>query len=237
MTLTNRLLSALPPAILTELAPAMATVVLSQGERLHEPGDAIAALYFPLDCVLTLTLTMSDGASAAIGLVGSREMIGLNAVLGHKATTQTGYVVQVPGSAIKLEAPVFLAAFDRYPAVRAVLLRYTQVLIAQMAQNTACNSRHALAQRLARWLLEVHDRVAGDEVILTQAFLATMLGAPRPSITLAAHGFQERGWLHYRRGHIHILQPAGLEDAACECFQAIKAECERLLSTQPEALP
>ncbi|MBD2078318.1 Crp/Fnr family transcriptional regulator [Phormidium sp. FACHB-592] len=138
MTLTNRLLSALPPAIVTELAPGMATVVLSKGERLHEPESVIAALYFPLDCVLAITLTMSDGASAAIGLVGSREMIGLNAVLGHKATTQTAYVVQITGSAIKLEAPVLLAAFDRYPAVRAVLLRYTQVLIAQMAQNTAC---------------------------------------------------------------------------------------------------
>ncbi|MBD2075142.1 Crp/Fnr family transcriptional regulator [Phormidium sp. FACHB-592] len=237
MTLTNHLLSALPPAIVTKLAPAMETVVLSKGDRLHEPGDVIAALYFPLDCVLAITLTMSDGASAAIGIVGSREMIGLNAVMGRSAMTQTAYMVQVTGSAIKLEARVLLAAFDRYPAVRAVLLRYTQALIAQMAQNTACNSRHALERRLARWLLEVHDRVAGDEVILTQSFLATMLGAPRSSITLAAHRFQEHGLLRYRRGHIHILQATGLESSACECFQAIKAEYNRLLGTKPGALP
>ncbi|CAA9309453.1 cAMP-binding proteins - catabolite gene activator and regulatory subunit of cAMP-dependent protein kinases [uncultured Leptolyngbya sp.] len=233
----NHLLSALPPAIATELAPAMATVVLSQGDRLHEPGEAIVALYFPLSCVLAMTLTMSDGASAATGIVGRREMIGLNAVMGNKTTTQTAYVVQVAGSAMQIEARVLLAAFDRYPAVRAVLLRYTQALIAQMAQNTACNSHHSLEQRLARWLLEVHDRVAGDEVIITQAFLATMLGSQRSAVTQAAHGFQERGLLRYRRGHIHILQPAGLESSACECFQALKTEDDRLLGTLPGALP
>jgi CRP-like cAMP-binding protein len=237
MTLTNRLLSALPPAIMAELAPAMATVMLSQGERLHEPGEAIAAIYFPLSCVLALTLTMSDGTSAATGIVGRREMIGLNAVMGSRTTTQTTYVVQVAGSALKLEAPVLLAAFDRYPAVRTVLLRYTQALIAQLAQNTACNSHHTLAQRLARWLLEVHDRVAGDEVIITQAFLATMLGSQRSAVTQAAHALQEHGLLRYQRGHIHILQPAGLEGSACECFQALKAEYDRLLGTKSGALP
>ena len=147
-TLTNRLLSVLPSAILAKLAPALATVMLSKGDRLHEPGDVITALYFPLDCVLAITLTMSDGASAATGIVGRREMIGLNAVMGRRAMTQTADVVQVAGSAIKLEAQVLLAAFDRYPAVRTVLLRYTQALIAQMAQNTACNSHHMLAQQL-----------------------------------------------------------------------------------------
>ncbi|HEY9654035.1 MAG TPA: Crp/Fnr family transcriptional regulator [Crinalium sp.] len=237
MTLTNRLLSVLPPAIATELAPAMETIVLSKGDYLHEPGEVIAALYFPLSCVLAMTLTMSDGTSAATGIVGRREMIGLNAVMGNRTTTQTAYIVQVAGSAMQIEARVLLAAFDRYPAVRAVLLRYTQALIAQMAQNTACNSHHSLEQRLARWLLEVHDRVEGDEVIITQAFLATMLGSQRSAVTQAAYGFQERGLVRYHRGHIHILQPAGLEDSACECFQTIKAEYDRLLGINPEALP
>lgn len=130
MTLTNHLLSDLPSAIVAELAPAMETVMLSKGDRLHEPGKAITALYFPLDCALAVTLTMSDGTSAATGIVGRREMIGLNAVMGRRATTQTAYVVQVAGSAMKIEARVLLAAFDRYPAVRTVLLRYTQALIA-----------------------------------------------------------------------------------------------------------
>ncbi len=237
MTLTNRLLSVLPPAIVAELAPATETVMLSKGDRLHEPGNVIDALYFPLDCVLAITLTMSDGASAATGIIGSREMIGLNAVMGNKATTQTAYVVQVAGSAIKIEAQVLLAAFDRYPAVRTVLLRYTQALIAQMAQNTACNSRHSLEQRLARWLLEVHDRVEGNEIVITQAFLSTMLGVQRSGITQAAYRFQERGLLRYHRGHIYILQPTGLEGYACECFQAVKAEYDRLLGNQPGTLP
>lgn len=232
MTAQNHLLSSMPQALSDKLAPALKRVALSKGDRLHDPGESIDDIYFPLDCVLSITLIMEDGTTTETGIVGAREMIGVNAFMGGKETTQTAYIVRIAGSALKINADVLLNEFDCNKDLRDVLLGYTQAFIAQISQTTACNNLHNIEQRLARWLLEVQDRVEGDELALTHEFLAGMLGVRRAGISQAAQVLQERGVIRYHRGHIQILDRSMLETFSCECFQAVKAEYDRLLGTK-----
>lgn len=238
MITQNRLLNTMPQALSEKLAPDLKRVALQRGDRLHEPGETIYDLYFPLDCVLSITITMQDGTTAETGLVGMREVIGINAFMGGRETTQTTYIVQIPGNAMKIRAQILLEEFDRNKELRDVMLRYTQAFIAQISQTTACNSLHKLDQRLARWLLEVHDRVEGDEIDLTQEFMAHMLGVRRAGVTQTAQKLQESGLIDYHRGRVQVLNRSGLEAYACECFQTVRDEYDRLLgSTHGVLLP
>jgi CRP-like cAMP-binding protein len=229
MSAENRLLAVLCSGVYEKLVPNMKRVSLERGKILHQPGDTIKELYFPIDCLISITITMSDGITAETGVVGNREVVGVNAFMGGRETTQTEYIVQIAGSAIKVDAQPLLEEFDRNKHVRDVLLRYTQALIAQISQTTACNSLHALEQRLARWLLEAQDRVSSDDLKLTQEFIADMLGVRRAGVTQAAQKLQESGLIRYRRGHVQILEHRGLEAASCECFRTVKDEYDRLL--------
>lgn len=237
MTDQNRLLSVMPQALYGKFAPHLKRVDLQRGDRLHEPGEMITDFYFPLDCVLSITLTLSNGTTAETGLVGKREVIGINAFMGGRETTQTTYIVQVPGSALKINAQILREEFDCNKDLRDVMLRYTQAFIAQLSQTTACNSLHKLEQRLARWLLEVHDRLEKDELSLTQEFIAEMLGVRRAGVTQTAQQLQQEGLIRYQRGHVHILNRSGLEAFACECFQTVKNEYDRLLGATSGNLP
>lgn len=229
MAIQNCLLKVMSQTLSDELAPHLKRVELQQGDRLHDPGDTIDALYFPLNCVLSITITMQDGSTAETGMVGRREVIGINAFMGGRATTQTTYIVQIAGSAMKISARMLREEFDRNPDLRTIMLRYTQAFIAQLSQTTACNSLHKLEQRLARWVLESHDRVEGNTLDLTQEFISHMLGVRRSGVTQAAQRLQEKGLIRYHRGCIQILNQSGLEAYACECFHVVKEEYNRLL--------
>jgi CRP-like cAMP-binding protein len=236
MSTGNCLLDALSPELYEKLTPNLKRVSLKQGEILHHPGETIEALYFPIDCALSITITMSDGSTAEAGIVGRREVIGINAVMGGSETTQTEYIVQIAGSAIKIDARILLEEFDRNKELRDVLLRYTQALIAQISQTTACNSLHVLEQRLPRWLLEAQDRVNSNDLKLTQEFLSDMLGVRRAGVTQAAQKLQENGLIEYRRGLVQILDQEKLEETACECFRTVREEYDRLLGTKQKGL-
>lgn len=229
MLLENYLLAALSPETQAKLAPHLKLVTLQLGEILHRPGEVIQDLYFPLNCAISITITMQDGATAETGIVGSREMVGVNAFMGGSETTATEFIVQIAGDALKIEAQVLLAEFDRNKQMRDVFLRYTQALIAQISQTAACNRLHPLEQRLGRWLLEVQDRISSNELALTQEFIADMLGVRRAGVTQAAQKLQDDGIIKYSRGRVHILNQAGLEAAACECFRVVRDEYDRLL--------
>jgi CRP-like cAMP-binding protein len=229
MTTENRLFAIMSRDLYEKLAPNMKRVSLERGKMLHQPGDTIRDLYFPIDCLLSITITMSDGTTAETGVVGNREVIGVNAFMGGRETTQTTYIVQMAGSAVKADARMLRDEFDRNKDLREVLLRYTQALIAQLSQTTACNSLHRLEQRLARWLLEAQDRVESNELELTQEFISDMLGVRRAGVTQAAQKLQESGLIHYKRGYIQILDQQGLEAASCECFRTVRDEYDRLL--------
>lgn len=229
MVTENRLLAALPRELYEKLARNLKQVSLQQGTILHHPGETIKDFYFPIDCLLSITITMNDGSTAEAGMVGNREVIGVNAFMGGRETTQTEYIVQIAGTAIKADAQPMLEEFDRNKGMRDVLLRYTQALIAQISQTTGCNSLHTLDQRLARWLLEAQDRVESDDLKLTQEFISNMLGVRRAGVTQAAQKLQEKGLIRYHRGHVQILDQQGLESLSCECFRVIRDEYDRLL--------
>ena len=229
MPAENRLLAALSCEVCQKLAPGLKRVSLERGKILHTPGETIQDLYSPIDCLLSITVTMSDGTTTETGMVGNREMLGVNAFMGGKGTTHTTYIVQIAGSAIKVDAQILRDEFDRNKEFRNLLLRYTQALIAQISQTTACNRLHSLEQRLARWLLEAQDRVNSNELKLTQEFIAVMLGVRRAGVTQAAQKLQESGLIRYSRGHVQILDQLGLEAVSCECFRTVRSEYDRLL--------
>jgi CRP-like cAMP-binding protein len=225
----NLLLVALPGEVRERLAKHWRKVDLKHGEVLHRPGQEIEDIYFPLDCLISITVTMNEARTAEAGIVGSREMAGLNAFMGGRQTNQTEYVCQSPGAAIKIDAKPFLDEFNSDLRVRDVMLKFTQAYIAQLSQNVACNRLHSLEQRLARWLLECRDRLQTDDLSMTHEFVAQMLGVRRAGVTETARALEERNLVSCTRGSLHILDGLGLETAACECFRVIRDEYDRLL--------
>lgn len=231
-TQQNRLLSAIPHDVHERLVPQMRTVELSHGQVIHRPGQAIEVVHFPITCLVSITVTMADGGTSEAGLVGSREMVGINAFMGGSETNQTEYVAQIPGTAVRIHAEPLLREFDRSKPFRDLLMRYTQAYIAQLSQNVACNRQHDLHQRLCRWLLEARDRLQSDEVPLTHEFIGEMLGVRRAGVSEALSAIQESGIVKSGRKSIKITDPEGLQAASCECYKVILEEYDRLLGNR-----
>jgi len=228
----NHLLEALPPDVYRRLARRFEHLSIKRGTVLHEPGDRIRHLYFPLTCLVSITITTRDGETAETGVAGNREMVGVNAFMGGSETTQTRYAVQIPGDAIKVRSEPLLRAFNRSKPVRDVLLNYTQAMIAQISQNAACNRLHGVKQRYARWLLEVRDRISSDELPLTRQFAGEMLGVRRATVSDVSLLLEKDGLVSVRRGMTYIDDGEGLEAVACECYGVVKREHERLLGAR-----
>jgi CRP-like cAMP-binding protein len=225
----NRLLVSLPDDAYERIAPHLEQMSLKRGHVLHRPGQDIKDLYFPLDCLISVTVTMRDGRTAETGVVGRREVVGINAFMGGRETTQTEYVIQVDGDAVRVPADPLLEEFNVNAPLRSVLLRYTQAMFAQVTQNAACNGLHNMEQRLARWLLEVRDRIGSDQLRLSHEFISEMLGVRRAGITELSNSFEERGLIAQTRGLTRILNGDGLQLASCECYRVIRDEYDRLL--------
>jgi CRP-like cAMP-binding protein len=228
----NLLLAALPQAIRERLQRHGRIVALKEGDILHRPAEEIKDVYFPLDCLISVTVTMSEARTAEAGIVGSREMVGVNAFMGGSETTQTKYVCQAAGSALKVDASLLMEEFDKNKTVRDVMLRYTQAYIAQLSQNVACNRLHTIRQRMARWILECRDRLKADDLTPTHEFISQMLGVRRPGITETAAELQALGLIVYARKRLRVIDPAGLEKESCECFRLVLGEYDRLLGAR-----
>ena len=225
----NRLLDALPKDVTDDLQRYFERVTLPRSKVLHHPGDTIRHLDCPLNCLVSLTITRSEGKTAEAGAVGNREVVGVNAFMGGSETNQTEYIVQIEGDALQMEAQPLLDAFDSNKAVRDVFLKYTQAYIAQLSQNVGCNRLHNVEQRFARWLLEVYDRIDTMDLRLTQEFIGEMLGVHRPTVTDIANKLVADGLITVQRGLIRISNLEGLERIACECYTVVKEEYDRLL--------
>ena len=228
LQLENHLLAALSDKDYRRLRPNLQQVTLPLGHVIYEPGARLDYLYFPTDCVVSLLYTTEDGSTAEIGLTGNDGAVGVALFLGGNTTTNRA-VVQIAGSALRMNAEALRAEFARGGRFQQLMLRYTQALITQISQTAICNRLHLIEKRLCRWLLLSHDRVQSDEVLMTQEFIANMLGGRRESVTVAARRLQEAGLIHYARGHIKILDRKGLETAVCECYQVVRREFDRLL--------
>lgn len=222
----NRLLLALPRAVYRELLPDLEPVILPRGTVVFEARDPITHVYFPQRCVVSLLAAAGDGPGVEVGLVGNEGMVGLSAFLGASTST-TQAVLQVPDGAWRMEIGVFRRAIAGETALRQVLQRYTQTVLSQITQGLACNQRHAVSPRCARWLLMAHDRVGADQFQLTQEFLGQMLGARRPTVSITAGGLQALGFIRYTRGTITVVDRVGLEGAACTCYDVMEADYAR----------
>jgi CRP-like cAMP-binding protein len=227
-TIENRLLDLLPRADTERLRPHLETVSISVKHVIYEPNGPIAHVYFPTSCVISLVTYLVDGSSVEMATIGLEGMVGLPIFLGADTMPSRAFG-QVPGDALRITAAAFTAEVNRNGPMVRVLNRYTQALFNQVAQTTACNRVHLVEQRCARWLLQTHDRVGSDQFLLTQEFLAQMLGVRRSGVSAAAGLLQKAGLIRYARGRITVLDRPGLESAACECYGVIKREFDRLL--------
>jgi CRP-like cAMP-binding protein len=224
---SNLLLAALPPAELALLAPALRDVALVRGTVLYEPGDLIEDVYFPHDALISLTTAMRDGESIETAAVGRESALGMTLAL-DPSRSSSRVIVQVAGTAARIRAAEFAATAARSAALRDLVSRCSELLIAQLQQSVACNALHDTQARLSRFLLEYNDR-AGDDMAVTQEFLAQTLGVRRTTVTVIAQILQSAGMIRYRRGIIRIVDRPALEHSACECYHAIRQRSRQLL--------
>jgi CRP-like cAMP-binding protein len=231
-SIRNRILAALPAPEFATLAKDLNPVDLHLGEALHRAGDTIENVYFPEIGFISALSVLSDGQPLEIGLIGAEGVAGVSVILG--TTTSYGETMcQTGGAAHLMSVSAFKAAIARCPHFRDLLLRYVHVFGVQVAQTAACNAHHDLGQRLARWLLAAHDRSGRAELSLTQDLIAVMLGVRRSTVSVAAGQLQKAGVLRYLHGQITILDRVGLENAACECYEAVVSEYRRMLGIDP----
>jgi CRP-like cAMP-binding protein len=224
----NRLLAALPHDEYERLRPSLQQVSFSLGEVVYEFGGHLDDVFFPTNSIVSLLYTMENGTSAEMGLTGNDGVVGIALFMGG-GTMPNRAVVQSAGGALRMKAKVLQDEFARGGKFQQLLLRYTQALITQISQTAVCNRLHSVEQQLCRWLLLSHDRVKGDELIMTQELIADMLGVRREGVTVAAGRLHDVGAISYVRGHIKILDRQKMEDIVCECYRVVRDEFDRLL--------
>jgi CRP-like cAMP-binding protein len=227
----NHLLAALPTAEFERLAPHLELVPMPLGEILYEPGGQMRHAYFPITAIVSLHYVLESGASSEAAGVGNEGVVGISLFMGGD-TTPSSAVVQTAGHGYRLAGRLLKQEFDRAGPMQQLMLRYTQALIMQITQTAVCNRHHSVDQQLCRWLLLTLDRMPSHELVMTQELVATMLGVRREGITLVAGDLQRDGIISYRRGHISVLNRAGLETRVCECYAVVKTELNRLLSDE-----
>ena len=225
----NHLLADLPMAEFEPLASHLELVPMALGELLYEPGGQLQHAYFPTSAIVSLHYVMASGASAESAGVGNEGIVGISLFMGGE-TTPSSAVVQIAGHAYRLDGRLLKREFDRAGSMQRLLLRYTQGLMTQMTQTAACNRHHSVEQQLCRWLLLTLDRIPSGELVITQELVANMLGVRREGITEAAGRLQQAGFVRSRRGHMTVLDRAGLEARACECYAVVRKELTRLMS-------
>ena len=222
------MLAALPQAELQRWLPQLEWVPLPLGHVLHESGRAMSHVYFPTTAIVSLQFVTEGGDSAEIAAVGNEGLVGIALFMGGESTPRRA-VVRSAGKGLRMPAQAIKREFERAGPAQRLLLRYTQTLMTQMAQAAACNRHHSLDQRLCRLLLQSLDRLQGNQLVMTQELIANLLGVRREGVTAAALGLQKAGLICYSRGHITVLDRAGLEARACECYAVLKKEHDRLL--------
>jgi CRP-like cAMP-binding protein len=220
VSIANRLLAGLPPAQYQRVLASLEPLTLKSGEVLHQPGMPIRYAYFPIDCVVSLLAEAPGEGSLEVALVGYEGMVGISLALGSDVSC-TRALVQSSGTALRIKASRFAQAMQQSVQLQDALYRYAFAKLAVARQTVACNRFHAVEARLARWLLMTGDRVRSAEFVLTQGYLAGMLGVRRATVNEAAGVLQQRGLIGYSRARITVVDRQGLEAAACSCYAKI----------------
>ncbi len=234
----NELLSLLPPAELERLRPHLTRMQLVNGQNLHEAGERIDQVFFVEAGFVSMVAEASgDDTSTEVGLIGREGMMGLPALLSSRPVSFDRAMVQMPGTAQRMTVDALRDSLDALPVLRQLLLQALEAFMAQVSQTAACNSRHNLTQRLARWLLMARDRVDGDELALTQEFLSKMLAVRRSGVTVALQSLRSTGVISQGRGRILICDRPGLEAASCGCYGRVRAFAEAVAARGSPDLP
>jgi CRP-like cAMP-binding protein len=224
----NSLLAALPKADFERMSTTLKLTTLSLGQTLYESDGQQRWVYFPTTAVVSLLYMLADGAAVELAVVGNEGIVGVSLFMGGE-TTPNRAVVQSAGYAYRCTGKLIKEEFTRGGTMQDRLLRYTQALLTQVAQTAVCNRHHSLDQQLCRWLLLSLDRLPGNELVMTQELIANILGVRREGVTEAAGNLQDAGLIEYSRGHITVLDRAGLRARTCECYAVVKREFDRLL--------
>jgi CRP-like cAMP-binding protein len=224
----NRLLGLLTNADYERLRPHLQAVPLEYRKSLYEADKSIEFVWFIETGVGSLVNTMANGDAAEVGTIGNEGIVGLPVLFGDRQASTSVYI-QVPGVGLRMSATAFERELAQSVSMRKVMLQYAHAFFNQVAQSAACNQYHSLRQRCCRWLLMTHDRMTSDQFLLTQEFLAMMLGVQRSGVSAAAGALQRTGIIRYNRGNVTIVDRASLERQSCECYGIAKKEFDRLL--------
>jgi CRP-like cAMP-binding protein len=217
----NRILAALPNEEFQRLAPHLTETPLTYKRILSTTGRPITHVCFPDSGVCSVMSVMRSGAVAEVGTVGNEGVTGLALFFGDDSEPSES-LIQVPGSGRLLAADVFQRELARHAIFHRLIAHYAHALTVQIMQSAACNALHSIEQRACKWLLMTHDRVFTDQFQLTHEFLAMMLGASRPTVTMVAQQLQHSGLIAYRRGQVTVLDRQGLETGSCECYGIVR---------------
>ena len=225
---SNALLSRLPESEYQRIRPHLGWIPCPFKSSFYLRGQRIEYVHFPLSGEHSVLTVMQNGAAVEVGTVGFEGFSAIEALTGADKALEN-VTCQIPGEALRMPIAAFLAAIEGKTALRDLVYRYLYVYLAQVSQAVACNRLHTTDERFAKWLLMCHDRVDGDDIQITQEFLADMLGVHRPSVSLIARRFQQLGLIRYNRGLVTILDRAGVEEASCECYAVIRQRFEQTL--------
>jgi CRP-like cAMP-binding protein len=222
----NQILDRLPAEDREVLKGKLSPVFLRVKTVLFEPGEVVDAVYFPLDGVISLVTPLEDGAIVEVATIGNEGLVGVPTIPGGALAVRA--ISQVAGRCLTMSVEAFRDATTTNPAIAQLVQTYVLALFGQISQAAACNRLHTNEERLSRWLLMSHDRIGADEFIITQEFLAQMLGSRRATVTLSAGLLQKAGLIRYHRGHVEIIDRPGLENVSCECYRVIKSELDKV---------
>ena len=228
--ITNRILGSLPRATLKRILPDLEFVHTVRGQVIDELDRPIEYLYFVNRGLISFVKTMQDGRTVEVGAVGIEGITDPNALFGiDKAIV--GSLVQIAGTAARIRRDVLIREMANDDALCEMMHGCARFAISQLVQTAACNRLHTLEERCCRWLLIAHDSALAKSFPITHEFLAMMLGVQRAGVSVAARFLQKAGLIQYTRGRVTVTDQAGLEDAACECYRAKRAEFEKLFGT------
>jgi CRP-like cAMP-binding protein len=226
----NRLLACLSEPDWERIAPRLTRVDMERKQLVYEPGAPIDYAYFPEQGLISVVTTMHDGSTIEVATIGCEGMSGLPIVFGIDQSPHR-HLVQIPGSAWRMQARDLKEETNRDSHLRQMLLRYDMAFISQIMQSVACNGLHTVQQRCCRWLLMCLDRSGTPEVVITHEFLAQMLGVRRATVTEVLRPLQDEGMIKYRRGVVAVVDRERLEGAACECYHVIRKEFSRMAAS------
>jgi CRP-like cAMP-binding protein len=225
----NRLLASASAEVHEALRPHLSMMEYHSGEVLAETGASVENVFFPHSGIISLVVELNVGDMIETAMVGRDGVLNASSALDGRVSLNKA-IVQLAGVTSVISAEHLTTVADKFREFRALLIRHDQVLFAQSQQSGACNASHLVEARLSRWLLRTRDLAGGDDLMVTQEFLAQMLGVRRSSLSVVANTLQKAGLIRYRRGHVHIVDVEALKECACECYETVKAHYDRLLT-------